>query len=168
MSPEAPAGYFSTFSILDPSNSAEGQARAQKRNRRVFVCIPCHKRKLRCDKASPCGRCVSSGTPADCIYQPFPSAAKSRPRAHSREQSQSQSQSQPPSQPPSQQSSQPSLSREQTRTPPAIGPRDRCRASYRPADGRATVYGSTHWANIASEVGCLFRPPLPCRGAHSC
>ncbi len=128
MSPEVPAGYFSTFSILDPNSSAEGQARAQKRNRRVFVCIPCHKRKLRCDKGLPCSRCVASGSSADCNYQPFPSAAKARPRA--------------PEQ----------VSREQSRTPPSIGPQERSKATYRARDGRAAVHGSTHWAKIASEV----------------
>ncbi len=131
MNTEAPAGYFSTFSIIDPSGTAEGQVRAQKRNRRVFVCIPCHKRKLRCDKGSPCARCVSSGSIADCIYQPFPSAAKPQRQAPSR-----------------------SSSRDQTRTPPAITPADRCQATYRHSDGRAVVYGSTHWAKIANVVGC--------------
>ena len=37
---EKPAGYFSTFSILDPNGNAyEGIAKTQKRNRRVFVCL---------------------------------------------------------------------------------------------------------------------------------
>ena len=73
MEPERPAGFFSTFSIADPDGSArEGLGRTQRRNRRVFVCIPCHRRKLRCDKNQPCSRCVASGSPADCIYQQVP------------------------------------------------------------------------------------------------
>ncbi|TLS28022.1 hypothetical protein PpBr36_00282 [Pyricularia pennisetigena] len=58
-----PAGFFSTFSVVDPNGNngfengvgVGGTTRAQKRNRRVFVCIPCHKRKLKCDKNLPCG-----------------------------------------------------------------------------------------------------------------
>ena len=69
-----PAGFFSTFSIADPDGSTrEGLGRTQRRNRRVFVCIPCHRRKLKCDKSQPCSRCVASGSPGECIYQQFPS-----------------------------------------------------------------------------------------------
>jgi hypothetical protein len=64
MEPEPAAGYFSTFSLHDPSHSSlEGQNRPQKRNRRVFVCIQCHRRKLKCDKGQPCSRCVLSENP---------------------------------------------------------------------------------------------------------
>lgn len=69
-----PAGFFSTFSIADPDGSTrEGLGRTQRRNRRVFVCIPCHRRKLKCDKSQPCTRCVASGSPDECVYQQFPS-----------------------------------------------------------------------------------------------
>ncbi|KAK0632037.1 fungal-specific transcription factor domain-containing protein [Immersiella caudata] len=74
MEHEQPAGYFSTFSIVDPDGSTrEGHGRTQRRNRRVFVCIPCHRRKLKCDKAQPCSRCVASGAPSECVYQQAPS-----------------------------------------------------------------------------------------------
>jgi len=126
MSSDAPAGYFSTFSILDPNNTAAGQVRTQKRNRRVFVCIPCHKRKLKCDKNLPCSRCVASGAPGDCVYQAFPSASKSTKSG--------------------------SQSRERTRTPPTVLPRDPARASYRHRDGRANISGSTHWSTVARDV----------------
>ncbi len=73
-SSEIPAGYFSTFSIVDPNSPApESLVRAQKRNRRVFVCIPCHRRKLKCDKLLPCSRCVAAGIAGDCSYQLPPS-----------------------------------------------------------------------------------------------
>ncbi|KAK0657282.1 fungal-specific transcription factor domain-containing protein [Cercophora newfieldiana] len=73
MEHEKPAGFFSTFSIADPDGSTrEGHGRTQRRNRRVFVCIPCHRRKLKCDKAQPCSRCVSSGAPGECVYQQAP------------------------------------------------------------------------------------------------
>ncbi len=132
MESEAPAGYFSTFSILDPNNiSAEGATRPHRRNRRVFVCLPCHRRKLRCDKKQPCSRCVASGAPGDCVYQPFPStaaAAESTPTPRFRE------------------------GPDATTTPPRVSLGNRCRADYRHSDGRARVSGPTHWANIASEV----------------
>lgn len=93
MEHEKPAGFFSTFSISDPDGSTrEGHGRTQRRNRRVFVCIPCHRRKLKCDKAQPCSRCVASGAPNDCIYQqssgqkPEPGGegdSTSRPESHS-------------------------------------------------------------------------------------
>jgi hypothetical protein len=73
MEQEKPAGFFSTFSIADPDGSTrEGLGRTQRRNRRVFVCIPCHRRKLKCDKAQPCSRCVASGAPGECVYQQAP------------------------------------------------------------------------------------------------
>ncbi|KAK1754149.1 fungal-specific transcription factor domain-containing protein, partial [Echria macrotheca] len=69
-----PAGFFSTFSIADPDGSVqEGLGRTQRRNRRVFVCIPCHRRKLKCNKLQPCPRCVKSRTPEKCVYQGIPS-----------------------------------------------------------------------------------------------
>ncbi|OAA68737.1 Zn(2)-C6 fungal-type DNA-binding domain protein [Niveomyces insectorum RCEF 264] len=75
---DIPAGFFSTFSIVDPNNPApENVVRAQKRNRRVFVCIPCHRRKLRCDKLQPCTRCVAAGIAGECVYQPAPAPAAS-------------------------------------------------------------------------------------------
>ncbi len=50
---EKPAGYFSTFSILDPNGNAyEGIAKTQKRNRRVFVCL--YSTSLRSFTPSPC------------------------------------------------------------------------------------------------------------------
>ncbi|KAK3942146.1 hypothetical protein QBC46DRAFT_352601 [Diplogelasinospora grovesii] len=74
-----PAGFFSTFSIFDPDNSThEGFGRTQRRNRRVYVCIPCHRRKLKCDKGQPCSRCVQSGSADDCVYQPLPSENSER------------------------------------------------------------------------------------------
>lgn len=69
-----PAGFFSTFSIADPNNPAPGNiVRSQKRNRRVFVCIPCHRRKLKCDKLLPCSRCAAAEIAHECSYMPPPS-----------------------------------------------------------------------------------------------
>ncbi|CAK7197538.1 hypothetical protein SEUCBS139899_000186 [Sporothrix eucalyptigena] len=73
-SSDIPAGFFSTFSIADPYNPAPGNiVKAQKRNRRVFVCIPCHRRKLKCDKLLPCSRCVAAEIADECTYMPPPS-----------------------------------------------------------------------------------------------
>ncbi|KAK4042190.1 oleate activated transcription factor 3 [Parachaetomium inaequale] len=73
----SPAGYFSTFSLFDPNRSTlGGQSRPQKRNRRVAVCIPCHRRKLKCDKGQPCSRCVLSKMPDECVYQQLPAGAR--------------------------------------------------------------------------------------------
>ncbi|KAK4147888.1 oleate activated transcription factor 3 [Dichotomopilus funicola] len=77
MAADQPAGYFSTFSILDSSrgtNTDDHQHnKAQRRNRKVSVCIPCHRRKLKCDKGQPCSRCSLSGSPEQCVYQEQPS-----------------------------------------------------------------------------------------------
>lgn len=78
-SSDIPAGFFSTFSIADPYNPAPGHVvKAQKRNRRVFVCIPCHRRKLKCDKLLPCSRCVAAEITDECSYMPPPSPAAGR------------------------------------------------------------------------------------------
>ena len=70
---DIPAGYFTTFSLSDPNGlTPETLARTQRRNRRVFVCIPCHRKKLKCDKRSPCSRCLAAGIPDECSYQPPP------------------------------------------------------------------------------------------------
>lgn len=92
------AGFFSTFSLDLPgktstSNTAAGDGKhilhlgttdvvtdslgaapaqyaVRRRNRRVFVCLPCHGRKLRCDRRKPaCGRCVAAGLGDSCTYE---------------------------------------------------------------------------------------------------
>lgn len=73
---DIPAGYFTTFSLSDLNGlTPETLVRTQRRNRRVFVCIPCHRKKLRCDKLLPCSRCLAAGIPDECSYQPPPSAS---------------------------------------------------------------------------------------------
>ncbi len=124
MDPDTPAGFFSTFSIADPDGSArEGLGRTQRRNRRVFVCIPCHRRKLKCDKGQPCSRCLQSGTPTECIYQQPPGQ---------RQDSAPESEDTPR---PDSQTTQPT-----TPEPPRERARDR-------------LDGATHWKTTAREVG---------------
>ncbi|KXX82920.1 Oleate activated transcription factor 3 [Madurella mycetomatis] len=77
MDSDLPAGYFSTFSIIDLSRGTlEGLGRPQRRNRRIFVCIPCHRRKLKCDKGQPCARCIQSGSADECVYQQYPPGSR--------------------------------------------------------------------------------------------
>ncbi|KAH8884537.1 hypothetical protein GQ53DRAFT_786243 [Thozetella sp. PMI_491] len=126
---EKPVGYFSTFSILDPNGSTfEGLAKTQRRNRRVFVCIPCHRRKLKCDKRQPCSRCVQTGAAAECVYQPLPSES---------------SQKTPPVDAPE------DVSLSGSETTACVRPTTR--SFYRATDKRARVSGTSHWASIASE-----------------
>lgn len=135
---QKPAGYFTTFSILDPNGTHEGSPRTQKRNRRVFVCVPCHRRKLKCDKGQPCSRCTQSGSMDECVYQPLPNSTTVKRESVTPE---------PNGQSP--------LSKRSPRV------RDQTRSSYRVRDGKARVSGSTHWAKIACEV-CLLRKQPAC------
>lgn len=118
-----PAGFFSTFSVTDLNgNTREGPARIQKRNRRVFVCIPCHQRKLKCDKGRPCLRCAKTGSADECIYQPAPSSRKSR------------------------QGSASSVPELEDSHKLGSSPGSTC------SESRTRLNGITHWRNIASEV----------------
>ncbi|KAK3363759.1 hypothetical protein B0T25DRAFT_576286 [Lasiosphaeria hispida] len=45
--------------------------RPQKRRRPALACEQCRARKVRCDRAAPCGTCLRSGNP-ECIYAPLP------------------------------------------------------------------------------------------------
>ena len=123
MEPDQPAGYFSTFP-LDPSLSTRAiQSRPQKRNRRVFVCIPCHRRKLKCDKGQPCARCVLSDTPEECVYQEPPTGARWDPSADSKGAPRQSAQSSP-----------------------------RVAAALISSEPRHRLEGVTHWSTIAFEV----------------
>ncbi|TLD13819.1 uncharacterized protein PgNI_04823 [Pyricularia grisea] len=142
-----PAGFFSTFSVVDPNgtngfeNSAGigGTTRAQKRNRRVFVCIPCHKRKLKCDKNLPCGRCVAYGAADECVYQALTSASTSP--ASSGPTTYAASRQEPALE---RRSSSRASSRGGTRDHPP-------RYAYRSIDGKCRATGITHWTVVASE-----------------
>jgi hypothetical protein len=123
MEPDQPAGYFSTFP-LDPSRSPrETQSRPQRRNRRVFVCIPCHRRKLKCDKGQPCARCVLTGTPEECVYQQTQAGARRDHSADSRGARRQSAQSSP-----------------------------RIAAVLVPIKAGPRLEGVTHWSAIAFEV----------------
>lgn len=124
MGPDQPAGYFSTFSIIDLSRGTlEGLGRPQRRNRRVFVCIPCHRRKLKCDKSQPCARCIQSGTADECVYQQFPPGSRQNSSTDSGKTPQHSTQPSP----------QP--------TPAAVV-----------SEREPQLNGVTHWSTIAFEV----------------
>ncbi|KAK4681020.1 hypothetical protein QC764_103750 [Podospora pseudoanserina] len=124
MESEQPAGYFSTFSILDPNRpNPEGTGKPQKRNRRVYVCIPCHRRKLRCDKGQPCSRCIQADAADECVYQKFPFSSKH------------ESGSGEPGETPQ------SPARDSPQTTP--GPSG--------SEARPRLHGVTHWSTVASE-----------------
>ena len=124
---EQPAGYFSTFSILDPNRpNPEGFGKPQKRNRRVYVCIPCHRRKLKCDKGQPCSRCIQADAADECIYQKFPFNKKDS-------------------------SAEPGETSQSTNPSPRVGT-----PTPSEGEGRAPrLHGATHWNTIASEVPWL-------------
>ncbi|KZL82485.1 c6 zinc finger domain-containing protein [Colletotrichum incanum] len=46
----------------------KSQPRRRRRERRMLVCLECHRRKLKCDKKRPCDRCVASDTALKCTY----------------------------------------------------------------------------------------------------
>ena len=52
---------------LSSTDSSHGRI-VKKRARAVLSCTRCHRLKVRCDKAQPCGRCVRSGYESTCIY----------------------------------------------------------------------------------------------------
>ncbi|OKL58737.1 hypothetical protein UA08_06318 [Talaromyces atroroseus] len=52
---------------------------APRRNGLPSSCEPCRKSKLRCDHATPCGRCRRRKRPAQCIYHPAPMTKRMSP-----------------------------------------------------------------------------------------
>lgn len=43
----------------------------QRRARQVLACAQCRRRKLKCDRTTPCNRCVKSLCPESCIYTTY-------------------------------------------------------------------------------------------------
>lgn len=64
----------------------ENSAPIRRRRRPAVSCAECRRRKVGCDKKTPCSRCVSSQVP--CVYRPPASpsecvtAGQKRPRSH--------------------------------------------------------------------------------------
>ena len=57
----------------------------RKRKRKSLSCFDCRRRKLRCDREVPCGRCRKAGHPETCVYNPesLPNAEISYEDSHS-------------------------------------------------------------------------------------
>ena len=47
------------------------QKRPITRNREMLACTECRRRKLKCDRSSPCGSCVRRGDEGSCEYQRY-------------------------------------------------------------------------------------------------
>ena len=77
---------MSTFTILSPNdrylsavfvqgqtqvdrNMNSTQRRAITRNRELLACTECRRRKLKCDRHTPCNSCARRGDNASCVYQ---------------------------------------------------------------------------------------------------
>lgn len=50
------------------SSAPGGNAGKTKRNCVSNACVPCRKKRSKCDGAAPCAKCASSGKPQDCRY----------------------------------------------------------------------------------------------------
>ena len=51
-----------------PNTSPDGTAITRKRKRKTYSCIDCRRRKLKCDREQPCGRCVKESHPQTCTF----------------------------------------------------------------------------------------------------
>ena len=50
-------------------NMNSTQRRAITRNRELLACTECRRRKLKCDRHTPCNSCARRGHNASCVYQ---------------------------------------------------------------------------------------------------
>lgn len=65
------------------SNSRNGAVKVpQKRPRPVLSCLECRRKKLRCDRQSPCARCLNGGRSAQCSYNESAFSAASSEQSH--------------------------------------------------------------------------------------
>ncbi|KAK2033222.1 hypothetical protein LX32DRAFT_725415 [Colletotrichum zoysiae] len=54
--------------MSDTAEKDKSLPRRRRRERRMLVCLECHRRKLKCDKKQPCNRCIANDTPLKCAY----------------------------------------------------------------------------------------------------
>ena len=52
---------------MNNTTSSAQEKTVKKRNRATLVCLPCRKKKVKCDKGKPCSNCNKS-QPDKCIY----------------------------------------------------------------------------------------------------
>ena len=55
-----------------PDTEDNNQGSTRKRQRVRLSCLECRRRKLSCSRELPCDRCIKSGTPERCTYEPRP------------------------------------------------------------------------------------------------
>ncbi|OHE95526.1 hypothetical protein CORC01_09116 [Colletotrichum orchidophilum] len=55
-------------SVFRAQSLSDGQRRVTRRNRQPVSCLPCRARKLRCDRALPCGACARRGSEEGCKF----------------------------------------------------------------------------------------------------
>ncbi|QDS72419.1 hypothetical protein FKW77_009096 [Venturia effusa] len=123
------------ISNLTPDSYAAGAdppdvQRPKKRQRKVLSCDACHRQKVKCDRKSPCSRCVAGNRADQCVYEggsePLATANKA-PLVVMQQ--------------PSPAASDRTVSAQPTRRP--VG------TSWR--KGRARFSGMTHWAQLAFQ-----------------
>ncbi|KAB8248545.1 hypothetical protein BDV35DRAFT_347557 [Aspergillus flavus] len=50
------------------SPTSSGAPRTEKKRRPIYACLPCHKRRVKCDHLKPCTPCCLRGTPSQCEF----------------------------------------------------------------------------------------------------
>ncbi|KAF9008757.1 fungal-specific transcription factor domain-containing protein [Cyathus striatus] len=67
----------SATSTPPDSTAAASEAGKKRKRHRPILILACHERKQQCDRAKPCKRCATRGTPDECTY--YQSQADKRP-----------------------------------------------------------------------------------------
>ncbi|KAM3513920.1 hypothetical protein MY11210_002457 [Beauveria gryllotalpidicola] len=81
----APKGPYSPssahFRSADLIPAKNHLVHAAKRDRAILSCTRCRRHKVRCDRRTPCGRCMKTNKESECIYAdpPVPDAAAAAP-----------------------------------------------------------------------------------------
>ncbi|KAL4894751.1 hypothetical protein BDV59DRAFT_163801 [Aspergillus ambiguus] len=118
----------------------------RKRRRPAYSCIECRRRKVRCDRATPCGQCTAHNAPS-CTY------AERYPRASQHTES------------PTKESRQQQKAPEQAVQPHSAEPRTSgAPTRIRGALNKTRVFGYGHWMNAESMIDGLpaLEPVLKC------
>jgi hypothetical protein len=55
-------------SLLPVARNMEATSHKQRRQRAILSCNDCRRRKLKCDRLSPCNRCIKGGITDSCAY----------------------------------------------------------------------------------------------------
>jgi hypothetical protein len=71
---------FSSMTMTVVADTSRGTLAAGKatRARSTVSCLPCQRRKQRCDRAKPCSNCLSRRAHIDCVYDPPKLTKRSR------------------------------------------------------------------------------------------